>query len=96
MVAGGIGIAPFPAVAERFGDHPLELFLGARSADDLPESGRRMDDIGSLGEGRDGRLFGEPPRWPLGHSSAPSDRNTAFQREVLATSVRRYWTPGKR
>ena len=36
MVAGGIGIAPFPAVAQRFGEHPLELFLGARAADEMP------------------------------------------------------------
>jgi len=36
MVAGGIGIAPFPAVAERFEEHPLELFLGARSAAEVP------------------------------------------------------------
>ena len=36
MVAGGIGIAPFPAVAEDFRDHPLELFLGARNAAEVP------------------------------------------------------------
>ncbi len=36
MVAGGIGIAPFAAVAEAFRDHPLHLFVGARSADEVP------------------------------------------------------------
>ncbi len=36
MVAGGIGIAPFPAVAEAFRAHDLELFLGARNAAEVP------------------------------------------------------------
>ena len=35
-MAGGIGIAPFPAVAEAFREHPLELFLGARNAGEIP------------------------------------------------------------
>jgi dihydroorotate dehydrogenase electron transfer subunit len=44
LVAGGIGIAPFPAVAEAFTDHPLELFLGARNAAEAPGT----DDFAAL------------------------------------------------
>lgn len=36
LVAGGIGVAPFPAVAQTFREQPLELFLGARNAGEVP------------------------------------------------------------